>query len=74
MIQSSNHILEIYRINQTFLSCLDDKRYIADGGIETLYHGHKDICWFNTVWLKKSVDLAILIGSRSDNDFFVGSV
>ena len=32
-----------YLLNKVSLSCLDDKRFILDDGINSLAYGHKDI-------------------------------
>ena len=42
-IQSNLHNVGTYDINKISLSCLDDKRYILDDGINTLTYFHKDI-------------------------------
>ena len=42
-IKSKNHNLITYGSNKTSTSCLDDKRYILNDGINTLPYGHKDI-------------------------------
>ena len=42
-IKSKNHNLGTYETNKRSLSCLDDKRYILQNGINTLAYGHKDI-------------------------------
>ena len=41
-IKSKNHSLITYERNKTSTSCLDDKRYILNDGINTLPYGHKD--------------------------------
>ena len=41
-IKSKNHSLITYERNKTSISCLDDKRYILNDGINTLPYGHKD--------------------------------
>ena len=41
-IKSKNHSLITYESNKTSTSCLDDKRYILNDGINTLPYGHKD--------------------------------
>ena len=35
-IQSKNHKIETYKINEIFLSCLDDKIYILNNGYNGL--------------------------------------
>ena len=42
-IQSNLHNVGTYDINKIFLSCFDDKRYILDGGVNTLAYFNKDI-------------------------------
>ena len=42
-IQSKKHKMGTYEINKISLSCLDDKRYVLDDGINTLAYFHKDI-------------------------------
>ena len=42
-IKSKNHSLITYESNKRSTSCLDDKRYILNDGINTLPYGHKDI-------------------------------
>ena len=42
-IQSNLHNVGTYDINKISLSCLDDKRYVLDDGINTLTYFHKDI-------------------------------
>ena len=42
-IKSKYHNLITYGSNKTSTSCLDDKRYILNDGINTLPYGHKDI-------------------------------
>ena len=41
-IKYKNHSLFTYESNKTSTSCLDDKRYILNDGINTLPYGHKD--------------------------------
>ena len=41
-IKSKNHCLITYESSKTSTSCLDDKRYILNDGINTLPYGHKD--------------------------------
>ena len=43
IIQSDLRRVGAYDINKISLSCFDDKRYVLDGGINTLAYGHKDI-------------------------------
>ena len=42
-IKSKNHNLITYESDKTSTSCLDDKRYILNDGINTSPYGHKDI-------------------------------
>ena len=42
-ILSERHNIGTYLLNKTGLSCLDDKRFILDYGINSLAYGHKDI-------------------------------
>ena len=42
-IQSKLHRIGTYKLNKISLSCFDDKRYVLDGGINTLAYFHKDI-------------------------------
>ena len=42
-IKSKNHNLITYQSNKTSTSCFVDKRYILDGGVNTLPYGHKDM-------------------------------
>ena len=42
-IQSKLHGVGTYDVYKISLSCFDDKRYILDGGIDTLAYFHKDI-------------------------------
>ena len=39
-IRSSNHQLGSYEINKVSLSCFDDKRYIANNGVNSFAYGH----------------------------------
>ena len=39
-IRSSNHQLGSYELNKVSLSCFDDKRYIANDGINSFSYGH----------------------------------
>ena len=39
-IRSINHQLGSYELNQVSLSCFDDKRYIANNGINSFSYGH----------------------------------
>ena len=39
-IRSSNHQLGSYELNKVSLSCFDDKRYIANDGINSFAYGH----------------------------------
>ena len=39
-IQSKNHKRRTYKINQTFLPCLDDKIYILNNGYDGLALGY----------------------------------
>ena len=39
-IRSKNHQLGSYEINKVSLSCVDDKRYILDNGINSYAYGH----------------------------------
>ena len=39
-IRSSNHQLGSYELNKVSLSCFDDKRYIADNGVNSFAYGH----------------------------------
>ena len=41
-IKSKNHSLITYESNKTSTSCLDDKQYILNDGINALPYGHKD--------------------------------
>ena len=41
--QGKKHKTEIYKINKTSLSCLDDKRFVLDDVIDTLSYFHKDL-------------------------------
>ena len=40
-IKSKNYNFITYGSNKTSTSCLDDKRYILNDGINTLLYGHK---------------------------------
>lgn len=40
-IQSKSY--KSIKVNKISLSCFDDKRYIHDDGIKTLWNGHKNI-------------------------------
>ena len=42
-IKFINQILVTYESNKIFLTAFDGKKYILDGGINTLPYGHKDI-------------------------------
>ena len=42
-IQAKKHRLGTYDVCKVSLSCLDDKRYILDNGVDILAYGHKDI-------------------------------
>ena len=42
-ILSERHNIGNYLLNKISLSCLDDKRFILDDGINILAYGHKDI-------------------------------
>ena len=42
-IQSKLHEIGTYDIFKISLSCFDDKKYVLDGGINTLTYFHKDI-------------------------------
>ena len=42
-IQNNSHRVGTYDLNKIRLSCFDDKRYVLDGGINTLAYGRKDI-------------------------------
>ena len=39
-IRSSNHQLGSYELNKVSLSCFDDKRYIANNGVNSFAYGH----------------------------------
>ena len=39
-IRSDHHQVSSYEINETSLSCFDDKRYILPGGITSYAYGH----------------------------------
>ena len=39
-IRSSKHLLGSYEINKVSLSCFDDKRYIANNGVNSFAYGH----------------------------------
>ena len=41
-IKSKNQSLITYESNKTSTTCLDDKRYILNDGINKLPYGHKD--------------------------------
>ena len=41
-IQAKKHIIGTYDIDKISLSCLGDKRYVLDDGINTLAYFHKD--------------------------------
>ena len=40
-IQKKLRSVGTYDLNKISLSCFDDKRYVLDGGINTLAYGHK---------------------------------
>ena len=42
-MQSKLHEIGTYDIFKISLSCFDDKKYVLDGGINTLTYFHKDI-------------------------------
>ena len=42
-IQSKLHEIGTYDVFKISLSCLDDKRYLLDDGVNTLAYSHKDI-------------------------------
>ena len=42
-IQSKLHKIETYDVYKISLSCFDDKRYVLNGGVNTLAYFHKDI-------------------------------
>ena len=42
-ILSERHNVDTYLLNKVSLSCLDDKRFILDDGINSLAYVHKDI-------------------------------
>ena len=51
-IQSKKHKLITYEIDEIFLSCFDDKRYVLDDGIHTLNYFHKNsVKSCNNLWL-----------------------
>ena len=41
-IQGKKHKTGTYKIDKISLSCLDDKRYVLDDGVNTLAYFHKD--------------------------------
>ena len=43
IIQSNLHRIGTYDIYKIILSCIDDKRYILDGGINSLTYFQKDV-------------------------------
>ena len=47
-IRSDHHVLSSYEINNTSLSCFDDKRYILPDGITSYAYGH-----YKTLQLKQ---------------------
>ena len=42
-IQNKLHRLGTYDISKISVSCVDDKRYVLDDGVNTLAYFHKDI-------------------------------
>ena len=42
-IQGKKHKMGTYKINKISLSCFDDKRFVLDDGINTLFYFHKDL-------------------------------
>ena len=42
-IQSKLHKIGIYNVWKIYLSCFDDKRYIPNGGSNSLAYFHKDV-------------------------------
>ena len=42
-IQSELHRIGIFDVCKISLFCFDDKRYILDGGVNSLAYFHKDI-------------------------------
>ena len=50
-ISYKSHKLGIYKINEIYLPCFDDKRYILNDRNKTLPYGHKDICKLSFVKL-----------------------
>ena len=42
-IQGKKHKIGTYKINETSLSCFDDKRFVLVDGIHTLAYFHKDL-------------------------------
>ena len=42
-IRSSSHELGSYEINKVSLSCFDDKRYIANNGVNSFAYGYYGI-------------------------------
>ena len=41
-IQAKKHKIGTYEIDKISLSCVGDKRYVADDGVNTLAYFHKD--------------------------------
>ena len=42
-IQSRLHRIGTYNVCKISLSCFNDKRYVLDGGVNSLAYFHKDI-------------------------------
>ena len=42
-IQSKLHKIGTYNVCKILLSCFDNKRYVLDGGFNSLVYFHKDI-------------------------------
>ena len=42
-IHSKKHKIGTYEINKMSLSCLDDKRFVLNNGIQTLAYFHKEL-------------------------------
>ena len=41
-IQSKKHKIGTYEVNKISLSCFDDKKFVLDNCIHTLFYFHKD--------------------------------
>ena len=54
-IQSKLHRIGTYDVYKISLSCFDDKRYILNGGINSLAYFHKNVkSWIKSTELIKS--------------------